>query len=297
MSKQVVFVIGASGKVGTATVQTLSTKYDDKVEIRAGVRNPDKAETLKIIPNVTIVKAEMGSGDVLVDALKGVDALYLINPPVENRAELAISTAKSAKVAGVKYILLQSDQTMQTAGERTVFGKQYSEVEDAVSKLGVPYTFLRLPFFTENYWGLKDSIQGQSSIYHPQDPDKPFATIAVADIGKASASILANSSPHVGKSYKLVSDVHSLGDVAECFSSALEREVKCVRVPYEAAKKLFMDMSFPEWQAVGLIETSQLIDSGTSFTTEADLTTYKEITGEDPIDLKTWIKQYAAAFK
>ena len=48
MAKPVVFVIGASGNIGSATVQALSAKYSDKVEIRAGVRNPDKADKLKV---------------------------------------------------------------------------------------------------------------------------------------------------------------------------------------------------------------------------------------------------------
>ena len=59
MGKPVVFVIGASGDVGSATVQALSAKYSDKVEIRAGVRNPDKADKLKVrqliyLPSVAV---------------------------------------------------------------------------------------------------------------------------------------------------------------------------------------------------------------------------------------------------
>ena len=44
MAKPVVFVIGASGQIGTATVQALSTRFSDKLDIRAGVRNPNKAD-------------------------------------------------------------------------------------------------------------------------------------------------------------------------------------------------------------------------------------------------------------
>ena len=53
MAKPVVFVIGASGSVGSATVQALSAKYSDKVEIRAGARNPDKLKVQhnNIIPS------------------------------------------------------------------------------------------------------------------------------------------------------------------------------------------------------------------------------------------------------
>ena len=76
MSMPVVFVTGASGNIGFATVSALSSKYRDVVEIRAGVRNPDKAEKLKSLVGVSIVKACMGSTD-LAETFKGVDSLYM----------------------------------------------------------------------------------------------------------------------------------------------------------------------------------------------------------------------------
>ena len=50
-------MIGASGNIGLATLHVLSTKYADKVEIRAGVRDPDKADKVKAIAGVNVVKA------------------------------------------------------------------------------------------------------------------------------------------------------------------------------------------------------------------------------------------------
>ena len=111
MAKPVVFVIGASGNVGSATVQVLSSKYADKVEIRAGVRNPDKADKLKSLPNVSVVQAEMGDKEKLTRTLKGVHTLYIVTPGVENRAQLTIATAQAAKDAGVKHLLVVSVPT------------------------------------------------------------------------------------------------------------------------------------------------------------------------------------------
>ena len=54
MSKPVVFVIGTSGSVGIATLKSLSDNHADKVEIRAGVRNPEKEKNLKEISSVAI---------------------------------------------------------------------------------------------------------------------------------------------------------------------------------------------------------------------------------------------------
>ena len=57
MTIPVVFVTGASGQIGSSTVIALSAKYADKVEIRAGARNPEKADKVKSLAGVTVVQA------------------------------------------------------------------------------------------------------------------------------------------------------------------------------------------------------------------------------------------------
>ena len=219
MVKPVVFVIGSSGNVGSATVQSLSAKYADKVEIRAGVRNPEKAGKLRGLPGVTVVQVKMGAKQQLIGIFRGVDALYIVTPSTENRAELAISTAEAAKEAGIKFILVVSVPAAELTD--TVFGKQYAEIEGKISNLGVPYTFLRLPLFVENYFGFKDPIVKQSSIYSPVDPTKPLTSVVVADAGKASAAILVSYRIHTNKTYNIVSDRHTYNDVVAEFSKAL----------------------------------------------------------------------------
>ena len=218
MSKPVVFVIGASGNVGSATVKALSAKHAGRVEIRAGVRNPDKADSLKSLTGVRVVKAEMGSSE-LETTLKGVAALFIVTAGVVNGADLAIATAASAKKAGVKHIVAVS---VPTAGKNdTIFGRQLAKLESGIKDLGVPYTFLRLPMFFENYWGFKDTIKGAGAIYAPADPTKPFVSVVVADAGNAAASILVDPANHANKVYHIVSDRHTFGDVAAAFEEAL----------------------------------------------------------------------------
>ena len=296
MAKPVVFVIGASGSVGAATVTALSAKYADKVEIRAGVRNPEAADKLKGLNGVTLVAAEMGGDrDKLVTTLKGVDALFIVTPGTKARAELAISTAEAARDAGVKFLLVVSVLTADLTD--TIFGAQFSKLERAVAQLGVTYSFLRLPLFIENYWGFKDTIKGQSTFYSPVDPDKLYTPVVVSDAGNAAAAILSNPTAHANQTYNLVSNRHTLNDVAASFSEALGREVKYVRVPYEAAKQSLLQMGFQDWQVDGIFELDKLIDSGSHITNQEDLTHYTKITGEKPTELKTWITSVKAAFQ
>ena len=294
MSKPVIFVIGATGHVGTATVAALSAKFAEKVEIRAGVRNPEKAEKLNALPNVTVVQATMGESN-LVGVLTGVTTLYIVTPGSENRAQLTSKTAEYAKQAGVKHIAVVS---VPTAGlTDTVFGRQCSEIENNVSKFGIPYTIIRLPIFMENYFQFKNSILGQGIIFSPVDPDKVFQPVSVEDIGKASAAILVNSDKYVNKIITIVSDSQTYGGFTRALSEVLGKEIKYVRVPYEAAKKGFTDLGVPEWQADGILEILKLIDSASPLVTKNDIGLYKTITGEEPTDLKKWLAKNSAAFQ
>ena len=295
MAKPVVFVIGATGNVGSATLQALSAKYADKVEIKAGVRNPGKADKIKTIAGVSIVQAEMGAKDKLVGTFAGVNALYIVTPGAENRTELTIATAEAAKEAGVKHVVVVSVLTADLTD--TVFGKQLKTVEEKISKLGVPFTFLRLPLFVDNYWGFKDPIVGKSSIFSPVDPTKPFTPVVVEDAGKVAAAILANPAKHANKTYKIISDRHSFSDVAAAFSEALGKQITYVQVPYDAAKQSFLQAGYPEWQVDGILELYKLIDSGSPVTNEADTGDYTQITGEQPTNLKAWVAKVAGAFK
>ena len=294
MTKPVVFVIGATGNVGFATVLSLSAKYADKVEIRAGVRNPEKADKLKALPNVTVVQATQGDSN-LVDIFTDVSTLYIVTPSTENRAHLAISTAESAKQAGVKHIAVVSTPTADLTD--IIIGSQFAEAEKGISKLGVPYTIVRLPFFMENYLLFKDSIVGQGAIYNPADPDKPFQTVSSEDAGKASATILAHPEKFVNKTVNIISHQDTYSDFAKAISEALGREVKYIQVPYEATRKIFMDIGFPEWRANAIVELYKLIDSSSPTMTGMESGAFENITGEEPTDLKKWVAKHAVEFQ
>ena len=293
MSKPVVFVIGATGSIGAATVTALSSKYADKVDIRAGVRSPEKADKIRNLPGVQVVQATMGD-EKLSETLQGVDTLYVVTPPTINRAELAIGTAEQAKKAGVKHIGVVSIAIDDK--DKITFQRQFAEIEKEVSKTGLSYTFIRLPAFIDNYWALKDMIAG-GTIYSSVDPQKPFIAVAAEDAGKASAEVLVNPTKYANKTLTIVSDRHSYNDVVTVFGDVLKKEIKYVQVPYEATKQALIGNGLPEWQVDAMLELYKLIDAGDPAIMNADFGLYKQITGEDPTDLKTWVTKNAGGFQ
>lgn len=292
MAKPVVFVIGASGNIGLATVQSLSSKYADRLEIQAGVRDPAKADKVKALPGVTVVQATQGD-EKLVETFTGVTALFIVTPPTKNRAELAIKTAEAAKKAGVKHLVVVSVPVVTVT-----IGKQFTQLEGAISTLGVPYTIIRLPWFIENYFSFKETIQKMSTIIVPLDATKPYITVAAIDGGRAAAAILADVSKHVNKTYTIVSERHTYGDVAKTFSEALGKEVTITACTYEDTEKGMLAMGiFEPWQAESLLEVYKAIDNGSPAIAQESGSDFQNVTGEEPTSLKDWVNSVAPLFK
>ena len=305
MAKQVVFVIGATGSIGAATVTELALanveKYGDKLDIRAGVRNPEKADKLKALPGVSVVQAEMGPDKNLVETFKGVHTLFINTPGATNRRPLTVATAEAAKSAGVKHLVVVSGVSTGPMHEELTKSSnlthQWIEIESAIKQLGVPYTFLRLPWFMDNFFGLAGEIKSKSSISSPADPTKPLTCIVVKDAGSAGAEVLADPSKHVNKAYSMISDCISYGDLAAAFSEALGREIKYVRMSYEDARKMFLGMGLQEWQVNIFVDFYKAVNSGMLAVTGSDADDIANITGKKPTDLKTWVSMVAGAFK
>ena len=200
---------------------------------------------------------------------------------------MAVATAEAAKAAGVKHLVVVSVVTARLSD--TIFGKQFTEIEDKVEQLGVPYTFLRLPAFAENFWGSKPTIVGQGTIILAVDPDKPIAMVTAGDAGEAGAAILADPAKHGGKTYNIISDSTTYNDIVRMFSQALGKEIKYIRMDYEAMRKAMVGVGLQEWQVDGLIELNKLIDNGTPEINPSDQSDYERITGRKLTSVNDWI--------
>ena len=296
MSKPTVFVLGCSGSVGSATVRALSRKYSDTLNILAGTRDiaSEKVASLRSLPGVTILHADMNNKEALRDLLTGVTSLFIVTPT--NGFRLAIGAAEVAKASGVKHILTVSVLTVELTD--TIYGKQYGELESRVKLLQIPYTFIRLPPFVDNYWAYKRPIQQNSSFSTPGDPTKPFSAVVVEDAGKAAAAIMAEPEKHYGKTYKLISNRHTLNELAAAFSQALGKNVKYERISYNDCRRRLVEVvGFSEEDADGILEIYRLTDEECPMLDDPEMSHINQITGEKPTSLKEWLNEVAPAFK
>jgi uncharacterized protein YbjT (DUF2867 family) len=212
-------------------------------------------------------------------------------PGSGNRVELTCTSAEAAKEAGVKHVITIGD----TPGPRVSLQQPLKDIESAIKNLGLNYTLLGLPWFMENYFMYKETIQKSSQVYDAIDPNKRFPAICMDDIGFVAALIMSSPEKHAGKKYFIVSDRHTFTDLMKGFSEALGKDVKYIQQSYEEVKAVMLQIGFPEGRIDGLIEYFEAVNTGGY--EDVDINDFEVITGKKPTSVGSWVQRYASVFK
>jgi radical SAM superfamily enzyme len=109
--------------------------------------------------------------------------------------------------------------------------------------------------------------------------------------------VLSDPGKHTNKTYNIISDRHSYGDVATVLSEVLSKEVKYNRISYEDTKKSLVAAGFPDWTVKGRLDFMKGIDSGAANQEHLGNGDFERITGEKPTSLTTWLAEVKTAFE
>lgn len=200
-------ITGATGQLGRIVIDKLK-KEIPPAGIRALVRSPQKATDL----GVEALEFDYNRPETLAKALNGIDTLLLISSnEIGQRARHHTNVIEAAKKSGVKWIvytsLLHADKSsLSLAGEHV-------ETEAALRASGIPFTFLRNGWYTENYTGsVRGAIEGGAFI--GSAGEGKISSAARADFAEAAAAVLKGGN-HQGRIYELAGDeAYTLADLA-----------------------------------------------------------------------------------
>lgn len=191
-------ITGATGQLGRLVVAQLKTKVPAS-DLVALVRSPAKAADLGIAAR----EADYTKPATLDAAFKGIDTLLLISSnDLGQRAVQHQAIVNAATKAGVKRIVYTSILHADTSG--IDLAAEHRTTEAAIKASGIPYTFLRNGWYTENYAaGIQGAVAG-GALYGSAGNGKIAATPR-ADYAAAAVAVLTTPG-HDGKSYELASD-------------------------------------------------------------------------------------------
>jgi len=234
-------ITGISGKVGGALANVL---LETGQPVRAVVRNPSNG-TSWTARGCELAIAQMTDADALANAFNGAEGVFILPPSefdpapgfpeareVIDAVVSALTRAQPRKIVCLSTVGAQAVQT-NLLSQRTL-------MEQALSTLSIPVTFLRPAWFMENAAWDVPSARDEGIIHSFLQPlDKAFPMVATADIGRVAAQLLQED--WQGKRVVELEGPSrvSPNDLAQAFSQALGRPVQAQSVARETWGALF----------------------------------------------------------
>lgn len=218
------FISGAAGKLGRLVVeQLLARGYQGK--IIAGTRDPGKLADLK---GVEVRQADFTDEEGLVKALAGVDKMLLISTDALGTRLAHHQTAvAAAKRAGIKEIAYTSMPAPEQPSAIT-FAPEHLGTEEAVKASGIPYTILRMTWYTENLLGSLPGVLASGKWYTSAAGGRT-GYVSRLDCAKAAAGALLV--PASNKTYTVTGPAAvSNADVAVIASKLTGKPIEVVNV-------------------------------------------------------------------
>jgi NAD(P)H dehydrogenase (quinone) len=261
--KHELVVLGAAGRLGSVIVQHLSGFTKDFI-VRAGTRDTKK---VKFPATVQTVAADMSQTKTLGPVINGARCVFLSLTPEDDRVKVAANAIKACKDNGVQHVVFVSYAGAETK-PGTVLADQFRTVEEQLKTAGMRYTIARAPYFLDNvseyFKAVTTTLQFSSAL----DTEIKYNAVAVADLGEAIAKIMMKPELYVNKTLNLSGAPVSELDMAEAFSSVMDKKVAHVSCSYDEMRATYAAAGLPEWRITGQVEMYQMIASGEPCLTE-----------------------------
>ncbi|MCQ1956424.1 NmrA/HSCARG family protein [Arthrobacter sp. zg-Y826] len=273
-------VVGATGHQGSAVVTAL---LERGAKVRALVRDPSGSRAASLADRgVELVPGDLTDPDSLDAFLKGADAAYAMatmTGPGGTEQETAngVALADAARRTGLPHLLYSS-----VGGAERQSGVPHFEskrrVEEHIEALGLHATFLRPVFFTDNFQGFGVSTEdGEVVVRMPLPDNIPLQMVAVHDVGRAAAAILAGGTDVEGGAVEIAGDELTGSQIAAAFGEAAGLPARYEALPLEVVESQGDLAAMFRW-------------FGQTSAYQGDFEATRALLGDAPLDLPGWIK-------
>ncbi|MFF3392174.1 SDR family oxidoreductase [Streptomyces sp. NPDC002669] len=262
-----IVVTGATGALGRLVVEELLATVPAS-GIAAVVRDAEKAAPLAG-RGVELRIADYSRPETLKDAFRAGDRVLLISgSEVGHRVPQHTAVIEAAKEAGVAQLAYTGILGGPDADFR--LADEHRATERLILESGLPHTFLRNGWYTENYTANLAPVLAHGAVVANAGEGR-IASATRADYAAAAAAVLTGEG-HIGAAYELSGDVAwSLAEYAAEIARATGREIAYRNVPAAAHRDILVGAGVPEPFAEILVDVDEAIGRGRLAGTSGDL--------------------------
>ncbi|NUV45112.1 SDR family oxidoreductase [Streptomyces sp. CAI-24] len=262
-----IVVTGATGELGRLVIDELLATVPAG-EIAAVVRDKEKAAPLAA-RGVELRIADYNRPETLAGAFRSGDRVLLISgSEVGKRVAQHTAIVEAAEAAGVA----QLAYTGILGGPDADFAlaDEHKATERLILDSGLPYTFLRNGWYTENYTANFAPVLAHGAVVSNAGEGR-VASASRADYAAAAATAVTGEG-HLGKAYELSGDTAwSFAEYAALLSEVTGREITYNNVPAAVHQEILVGAGLPEGFAAILTDVDEAIGRGRLAGTSGDL--------------------------
>jgi uncharacterized protein YbjT (DUF2867 family) len=243
-----ILVFGATGAQGGSVARALLAR--GKFKVRAITRKPDSpaANALRDL-GAEIVQGDLDDPASLAAALEGVSGVFGVTnfwEHFDKEGPQGRNLVKAVADANVQHFIFSTLPPIEKATGGALKSPHFdikAEHEDYARSLGIPATFVHVPFYYENFLAFfppRPAGDGTYQIGFPQG-DTPLAAISVQDVGPIVAPMFEEPEKYIGKVVPLAGDEMPPQAYADALGRVTGKNVQYVYVPRET----FAALGFP----------------------------------------------------
>src|SRR5512134_1304211 len=294
-----ILVTGAAGQLGAVGRTLTGLLLDRGLPVRAMVRREDdRAAALRA------AGAEVVVGDLLEPAdvyrvVSGCRRVYFGMSVSAGYLEATVTMAAVAREAGVNALVNMSQMTVsQMSIQNTTSSPQQRQhwlSEQALAWSGLPVVTIRPTVFLEGFFvpltGPTVRDRGRIELPFGRGKTNP---VAVADVARVIAAVLAEPGPHLGRVYELTGPrSQDMQGVAREYSDALNREVTYADISPDDWVRQLKRAGLPEHLTRHLMTMAELNRAG-RYDRLAEGVEW--VTGRPPMSVQEFVSLHADEF-
>jgi uncharacterized protein YbjT (DUF2867 family) len=294
-----ILVTGAAGRVGGIGRTVTELLLQQGKAVRAMVRNEDERAQALRDKGAEVVVGNLLELDSMHRAIDGCDSMYFGMSLSDDYLAATVNTAAVAKHHGVKAFINMSQMTVaQMSITETTASPQHKLQwlsEQALNWSGLPVVHVRPTVLLEGFFLIltPESVRETNQIRLPFGEGKT-SPVAVDDVARVIAALLANPQPHIGKIYHLTGpQSENMDFYAQEYSKALGRTITYQDIPVEPWREGLLQRGLPAHLVNHLATMADLHRAGRYDRMSDDVLA---LTGQRPLNMQEFVRKNAATF-
>lgn len=263
-----IVITAATGKLGRLVVEQLLEKLP-AAEVAVAVRDPEKAAELAA-RGIQVRRADYSKPETLESAFTAEDKVLLISSSeVGQRAAQHANVVAAAKKAGTRLLVYTSILRADTA--KISLAAEHLATEKAIRASGLPFTFLRNGWYTENYTDNLGPALANGVLLGSASEGR-IAGASRADYAAAAVAVLTASDAGENKVYELAGDApFTMRDLALEVSRQAGKPVAYQDLPPAKYEEALLGFGLPAPIAAMLVDADLAIARGELDASSSDL--------------------------